>query len=455
MANIVFCFPPIVSTINSSLRLARELTLRGHQITYIGIADCKPLISANGFKFVSIYEQWFPKGCFEDVYLKLQSSTENDLSEARSHARWFNEFLDYLIAGGDEELNLVIKELKPDLVLVSTSLSDSVIWALFFYKLNLKVVYFFDVLGGCNNTVPPIHTDLVSDGSVWSSIKTILAWYIYKIKKSRYEKYLVRNGLDLISSKKLRKIAKYCGYSHKDIDFLTDMPGAQLKLPELVLFPKRFDFPGVRKEGRYYAEASIDLNREQSSFPWEKITESQPIVYVALGTLSFMAKSDYEDFFHIVIETSMKWPAWNWVISIGNNLSVDDFEYAPSNVIIVNRAPQLELLKKASLMITHGGPNSVKECIFFGVPMIVFPLWFDQPGNVARVTYHGLGLKGDFKTITSKVLQELIEEITANPEFRERIKAMQKYFMEIEDDKLSIRLIENFIAQQNIPPFLD
>jgi len=142
------------------------------------------------------------------------------------------------------------------------------------------------------------------------------------------------------------------------------MPGAQLKLPELVLFPKRFDFPGVRKEGRYYAEASIDLNREQSSFPWEKVTESQPIVYVALGTLSFMAKSDYEDFFRIVIETSMKWPEWNWVISIGNNLSVDDFEYAPSNVIIVNRAPQLELLKKASLMITHGGPNSVKECIF-------------------------------------------------------------------------------------------
>jgi len=158
MANIVFCFPPIVSTINSSLRLARELKLRGHQITYIGIADCKPLISANGFKFVSIYEQWFPKGCFEDVYLKLQSSTANDLSEARSHALWFNEFLDYLIAGGDEELNLVIKELKPDLVLVSTSLSDSVIWALFFYKLNLKVSIFLmcwaDVIIQCRQYIP-------------------------------------------------------------------------------------------------------------------------------------------------------------------------------------------------------------------------------------------------------------------------------------------------------------
>lgn len=455
MANIVFCFPPIVSTINSSLRLARELKLRGHRITYIGITDCKPLICANGFEFVSIYEEWFPKGCFEGVYLKLQSSDTSNLSETRSHTLRFNEFLDYLIAGGDEELNVAIKKLKPDLILVSTSLSDSVVWALFFHKLKLKVIYVFDVLGGCNHTVPPIHTDLVSDGSLWSSIKTVSVWFIYRIKKIWHEKYRVRNGLDLISPDKLRKISNYCDYSHKDIDFWTDMPGFQLKLPELVLFPRVFDFPSAKKKGRYYAEASIDLNREQPSFPWEKIDDSQPIVYVALGTLSLMAKSDYEKFFHTVIKASTKWPEWNWVLSIGNNLSIDDFKYACSNVIIVNRAPQLELLKKASLMITHGGPNSIKECIFFGVPMIVFPLWFDQPGNVARVIYHGLGLKGNFKTITSKELQALIEEVTTNPKFIERIKAMQRSFMEIEDAKPSIQLVERFISQADIPPFLD
>ncbi|TAN66238.1 MAG: glycosyl transferase [Methylobacter sp.] len=455
MANIVFCFPPIVSTINSSLRLARELKLRGHQITYLGIADCKPVICANGFEFVSIYEEWFPKGCFGSAYMKSQPSTVDDYSEDRNNSLRFNNFLDYLIAGGDDELNSVTRELNPDLIIVSTSLSDSVIWALFFHKLRLKVIYVFDVLGGCNNTVPPIHTELISDGSLWSSVKTILAWHIHKIKKIRHERHLVSNGLDLISSKKLKMLSEYCGYSIKDIDFWTDMPGFQLKLPELVLFPKRFDFPGVKKTGRYYAEASIDLDREQASFPWEKVIESQPIVYAALGTLPLLAKSDYENFFRIVIDASLKWPAWNWVLSIGNNLTVDDFESVPANVIIVNRAPQLELLKKASLMITHGGPNSVKECIFFGVPMIVFPLWFDQPGNVARVTYHGLGLKGDFKTITAKALQDLIEEVTVNPEFRERTKAMQKYFIETEQAKPSLQLIERFISQPNIPPFLN
>ena len=106
-------------------------------------------------------------------------------------------------------------------------------------------------------------------------------------------------------------------------------------------------------------------------------------------------------------------------------------------------------------MITHGGANSVKECIFFGVPMLVFPLSFDEPGNAARVKYHGLGLNGDFKEITSKELQVLIEEVTTNPIFGERIKVMQKSFMEIEEAKPSIQLIERFLSQPNIPPFLD
>ncbi|WP_225587439.1 glycosyltransferase [Methylomonas fluvii] len=98
-------------------------------------------------------------------------------------------------------------------------------------------------------------------------------------------------------------------------------------------------------------------------------------------------------------------------------------------------------------MITHGGPNSIKECIFFGVPMIVFPLWFDQPGNVARVTYHGLGLKGDFKTINGNKLRELITEVTTNTKYIEQVRLMQKSFIKTEEEMPSIKLIEEFIDQ--------
>ncbi len=454
MANIVFCFPPITSTINSSLRLARLLKNGGHRVSYIGIPDCESNVRANGFDFFSVYEKWFPKGWFDDCFVKSQSSPEHTIK--RNIAGNFNDFLNYIINGGDSDLSLILKDIKPDIVLISTSGIDSVVWALLMHKMDYKSVYVFDILGGVvNHTAPPVHSGLISNGSLWSSLKTLWVWCDFYVKKIKIQKFLTKNGFAIFSNKQILGLADYCRYPSEDISFFNDMSGPLLKLPELVLFPKRFDFPGVRKAGRYYAEAAIDLDREQASFPWEKVDESQPIVYAALGTLPLLAKADYENFFRIVIDASLKWPAWNWVLSIGNNLTVDDFKSVPANVIIVNRAPQLELLKKASLMITHGGPNSVKECIFFGVPMIVFPLWFDQPGNVARVTYHGLGLKGDFKTITAEALQGLVEEATVNPEFSERTKAMQKYFIETEQAKPSLQLIERFIRQANMPPFLD
>ncbi|WP_225587441.1 hypothetical protein [Methylomonas fluvii] len=99
MANIVFCYPPIVSTINSSLLLARNLRDKGHIISYLGIADCKPTIYENGFKFVSVYEQWFPSGWFDKVFLKATSQDFN-LESAKELTSHFHNFINYLVAGG-------------------------------------------------------------------------------------------------------------------------------------------------------------------------------------------------------------------------------------------------------------------------------------------------------------------------------------------------------------------
>ncbi len=57
----------------------------------------------------------------------------------------------------------------------------------------------------------------------------------------------------------------------------------------------------------------------------------------------------------------------------------------------------MELLSRADLFITHSGLNSIKESIFYAVPMLVFPIEFktDHPGNAARIVYHVLGLRGD------------------------------------------------------------
>jgi UDP:flavonoid glycosyltransferase YjiC (YdhE family) len=46
---------------------------------------------------------------------------------------------------------------------------------------------------------------------------------------------------------------------------------------------------------------------------------------------------------------------------------------SPSNTIIVSHAPQLELLKRTSVCITHAGLNTVLESLAQGVPQVAIP----------------------------------------------------------------------------------
>ena len=89
-----------------------------------------------------------------------------------------------------------------------------------------------------------------------------------------------------------------------------------------------------------------------------------------------------EEIFH-VIASALHAPGRQIVLSIGPNLAVEKFASLPGNAIVVNRAPQIEILKRAALCVTHGGLNTALESLAHGVPMVVIPVTNDQPGVAA------------------------------------------------------------------------
>jgi UDP:flavonoid glycosyltransferase YjiC (YdhE family) len=221
------------------------------------------------------------------------------------------------------------------------------------------------------------------------------------------------------------------------------------KIPELVLCPKEFDFarPERRNSACYYAEASIDLLRSDTAFPWEKLEKGKPLIYCSLGSQSHLMENG-KQFLQTMIDAMAELQSRQLVLTIGEHLFAEDFRPLPPNVFLVQRAPQIEMLKKASLMICHGGFNSVKESILFGVPMIVFPLIRDHPMVAARVEHHKLGLRGNILNATVNSICALIDKIDQDPSIRMSVRSMGERFREIEDSAVGAELIESLLAQQ-------
>lgn len=79
------------------------------------------------------------------------------------------------------------------------------------------------------------------------------------------------------------------------------------------------------------------------------------------------------------------------VVTLGDCIAMDEVTGAP-NVAIVESAPHNQLLRDASLLVTHGGHGTVLKGVMAGVPMLVMPHGRDQADNGARIAHRGAGL---------------------------------------------------------------
>ena len=216
-------------------------------------------------------------------------------------------------------------------------------------------------------------------------------------------------------------------------------------LPVLILCPKELDIPhSNRRSGRYYVEACVDPERKDlDPFPWDKVDDTKRLIYCSLGSQCHQYRQS-RSFFRTTIDAMRGNPEWQLILTIGPCLNIADFQPSPENVVIVNWAPQLEILKRSSLMMNNAALGSVKECIFLGVPMIVFPVMWDQPANAERVVYHGLRVRGDINSVSVDQIRNLVDSLD-NPMFKRRIDSISKIFHQIEESEISVKIIDGIL----------
>jgi len=86
----------------------------------------------------------------------------------------------------------------------------------------------------------------------------------------------------------------------------------------------------------------------------------------------------------------------------------------PKNFTVRKTAPQLEVLRRCSVFLTHGGANSMHEGMAAGVPLIVVPIFGDQPTNADSVARVGAGVsfRHPLRTLSAESLRAAVASMT-------------------------------------------
>ena len=438
MATIAFCMLPLEGPMNGALSLAKPLRERGHQVYFVGMPDCEELVAPHDFAFVPIYSQWFPKG-YMRWWQSGGASPFRVFLERRKIVLRGRDHFRFLMRGGHHEFREVMEGVRPELLIIDGSHAPT--WALLAHQAGLKSVYLHTTIPpAADPERPPTFTMLLPRNTAGSRWRMRLAWWKFFLQRYCIIKTqtLCGFGYDWIAY--TRKLARVCGYPVNQLNTKT-MFSVLLRLPQIILYPREFEFPGGAIEGHHYIEAAIDWDRQDVDFPWEQIDPQKQLIYCSLGSIHTNKR-----FFQSVIDAVRRETDWQLVMTIGDHLQADAFSNVPANSVLVHRAPQLKLLGKAELMITHGGINSIRECIYYKVPMVMFPIAFDQPGAAARVVFHGLGLAGSWKSMSADQIHTLISTVLRESSIRSRIGRMSEIFRKAEAEQRGVRLIEAMLA---------
>jgi MGT family glycosyltransferase len=164
------------------------------------------------------------------------------------------------------------------------------------------------------------------------------------------------------------------------------------------------------KDGYKFIGPSIGARNEKDSLDFP---ENKPLIYISLGTIFNNNLEFYNECFKAFENTE-----YQVVLSVGKMINMAALKNVPANFIVRRHVPQLEVLQRASLFITHGGMNSVNEALFFDVPLIVIPMSADQPIVASRVKELGAGIYLEKRRANHRNLKRFARLILADESYK-------------------------------------
>lgn len=381
--------------LNPMTTLGSELLHRGHRVTLFGFPDAESTTLASGLEFQPLAENEFPQGWNQDSLSQL-----GKLSGLAA----FQYTIDLIAQVSTLILSqapAIIKKAGVEALLVDQVSMEGGTIAEF---LNLPFITVCSALMlNREPNIPPICTP----------------WQYSPTWQGRWRNLLGDRLIELATKPIQNAIAQY--RKEWKLPLYSDPENYYSQLAQLSQQPTEFDFPrqdlppNFHFTGPYHNPAT----RQSVAFPFERLT-GKPLIYASMGTV----QNRLLDVFQKTAAACENLDA-QLVISLGGGASPESLPTLPGNPIVVGFAPQLELLQKATLTITHAGMNTTLESLSNGVPMVAIPVANDQPGVAARIAYTGVGEVVSLKQLSVAKVRSAVEKVLTQECYKKRAIEMQ------------------------------
>src|SRR5215468_8492716 len=399
MMRIGFLSLPVPGHLNPMTTLARKLQSRGHDVVFMSLSDVSPFVEAAGLPFVPCAEAAYPAGSLGKLVRRLSELSGEDALQFTVNsmmkgytASLFESLPDTLSKAGVD--GIVLDQYQPYVELIPM-------------HLRMPFVHVSNALHVDYTGRTPI---CFVDWPYQTGVDA-LARNIEGVRRARML-------LEPVTAT-ARAYARKVGLS---VDW--DNPHSTLSpLAWVTQCPREFDFGRAPDFPQFHYAGPLHdgLGRMDFDFPWQQLT-GEPIVYASMGTL----QNGLIDIFRSIVKAAVGLKDLQFVLAVGGQLDPKQLGTVPANVMVVAYAPQIEILKRSSLCITHAGLNTALESLASGVPMLALPITNDQPGVAARIANKKVGVVISPDQASPGNFVEAIKRAFGDSTLRDNVRTMQE-----------------------------
>jgi MGT family glycosyltransferase len=204
---------------------------------------------------------------------------------------------------------------------------------------------------------------------------------------------------------------------------ITQHPDAFTGRPDrsLVLIPRALQPHADRVDEHVYSFVGACQGDRADQGDWQRPAGAEKVVLVSLGS----AFTDRPAFYRACAEAFGELPGWHLVLQIGAHVDPAVLGELPANAEVHSWVPQVAILRRADLFVTHAGAGGSQEGLATATPMIAVPQAADQFGNADVLQSLGVARRIDTEEATAETLRAAALALVDDPDVARRLKDIQ------------------------------